>query len=139
MDAILHRKGLEYTSLESCRIRANSECIEADSTIEGSYQDKVYRVKYTILANSAWEVTGFSIESQINGKEYRTALQSNGKGNWTTDGGHPIELFQGCIDIDISLTPFTNTLPIRRLDLSLGEAPPCRTRIGNAFLWNEKR
>ena len=122
MDTILHWKGCEYTSLESCRITVTSECMEAASTIEGSYRDKVYLVKYTILANSAWEVIGFSIESQINGKEHRIALQSNGKGNWTTGGGCPIELFQGCIDIDISLTPFTNTLPIRRLGLAVGEA-----------------
>ncbi|TCS85062.1 hypothetical protein EDD80_11545 [Anseongella ginsenosidimutans] len=122
MNAILHWKGCEYASRESCRITVSSECMEAVSTIEGSYRDIAYLVKYRILANSYWEVTGFSIESQINGEEHKIVLQSNGKGDWTTDGGRPIELFKGCIDIDISLTPFTNTLLIRRLDLSLGEA-----------------
>ena len=30
--------------------------------------------------------------------------------------------FAGCTDIDISCTPFTNTLPIRRLNLKIGES-----------------
>lgn len=29
--------------------------------------------------------------------------------------------FDGCLDVDIPLTPFTNTLPIRRLGLRVGE------------------
>jgi len=29
---------------------------------------------------------------------------------------------EGCLDVDISATPFTNTLPIRRLQLQLGES-----------------
>jgi uncharacterized protein len=33
----------------------------------------------------------------------------------------PDERFAGCIDIDIPLTPFTNTLPVSRLNLKNGE------------------
>jgi hypothetical protein len=29
---------------------------------------------------------------------------------------------EGCVDVDISATPFTNTLPIRRLGLAPGES-----------------
>ena len=29
---------------------------------------------------------------------------------------------EGCIDVDISATPFTNTLPIRRLELEPGQS-----------------
>ena len=32
------------------------------------------------------------------------------------------ELLKGCMDLDIPLTPFTNTLPIRRLKLSPGRS-----------------
>src|SRR5919202_919336 len=37
-------------------------------------------------------------------------LRSDGEGRWD---GHP-EL-DGCLDVDLRCTPFTNTLPIRRL------------------------
>jgi len=36
--------------------------------------------------------------------------------------GEPVPALDGCIDVDISATPFTNTLPIRRLGLKPGEA-----------------
>jgi uncharacterized protein len=42
--------------------------------------------------------------------------------NWI-DFEHP---FKGCLDVDIPLTPFTNSLPINRLQLALGEARQIR-------------
>jgi hypothetical protein len=41
---------------------------------------------------------------------------SDGKGAWTMNGTLSPE-FDECIDVDIPLTPFTNTLPINRLEL----------------------
>jgi hypothetical protein len=35
-----------------------------------------------------------------------------------------LSAIEGCIDIDIAATPFTNTLPIRRLQLAEGERRP---------------
>jgi hypothetical protein len=42
-------------------------------------------------------------------------------GKWTDAEGRPKTQLDGCIDIDISVTPFTNTIPIRRLNLKPGE------------------
>ncbi|HEU0053514.1 MAG TPA: putative glycolipid-binding domain-containing protein [Longimicrobium sp.] len=42
-------------------------------------------------------------------------------GRWTVDGAARPEL-DGCVDVDISLSPSTNTLPIRRLGLAVGES-----------------
>jgi uncharacterized protein len=44
-------------------------------------------------------------------------LRSNGEGNWKTPDGRTVPELDGCLDVDISVTPFTNTLPIRRLGL----------------------
>ena len=43
-------------------------------------------------------------------------LEGDGKGNWLYNGKSAPE-FAGCTDVDVPLTPFTNTLPIRRLEL----------------------
>jgi len=42
------------------------------------------------------------------------------KVGWT-ENGKPAEQFNGCIDIDISLTHFTKSLAINRLNLSENE------------------
>jgi hypothetical protein len=49
-------------------------------------------------------------------------LTSDGEGRWWTDEGKRVHALAGAIDVDFSASPFTNTLPIRRLDLGEGEA-----------------
>ena len=60
------------------------------------------------------------IKSTIEGFVETNSLQSNGKGSWF-DKGEVLQQFDGCIDVDLPLTPFTNTLPINRLKLQVGE------------------
>src|SRR5215203_6431025 len=46
----------------------------------------------------------------------------DGEGHWKRRGGEPMPDLDGCIDVDISATPFTNTLPIRRLGFEPGQS-----------------
>jgi hypothetical protein len=48
-------------------------------------------------------------------------LHADGQGHWRDDAG-PLPDLDGCLDVDISFTPCTNTMPIRRLALAVGEA-----------------
>lgn len=57
-------------------------------------------------------------------------VSADGKGHWQDIDGKPLAALDGCIDVDISATPFTNTLPIRRLGLTKGE----RREIRVAYL-----
>jgi len=112
--------GREYHSLENCLINENASGIEISSTIIGHYEDKIYKVEYHIKTNSHWETVFFKIISLHSNQKQIISFDSDGKGNWT-NAGQPMPLFTGCIDIDIRLTPFTNTLPISRLKLQPGE------------------
>lgn len=87
------------------------------SSIIGFYKSIIYKLDYQITTNHLWETKSFMTKSQLNDVTQTTDYHSDGKGNWFVNGQH-IEKFNGCIDIDISLTPFTNTLPINRLKLS---------------------
>ncbi|GAA5513428.1 hypothetical protein Dcar01_02163 [Deinococcus carri] len=42
-------------------------------------------------------------------------------GRWTDGAGQPRPELGGCTDVDVQATPLTNTLPIRRLGLEVGE------------------
>lgn len=53
------------------------------------------------------------------GRRFR--LERMATGVWTL-GQQELTEFTGCTDIDISATPFTNTLPLRRLGLKVGQA-----------------
>jgi uncharacterized protein len=52
----------------------------------------------------------------------RLVASDDGESHWKRRGGEPVPELDGCIDVDISATPFTNTLPIRRLGLEPGES-----------------
>ena len=62
----------------------------------------------------SWKVKTLNLE--LVGTKEKIKLESDGHGNWSNDSGIITKL-HGAIDIDISATPFTNTLPIRRLKL----------------------
>ncbi len=47
-------------------------------------------------------------------------------GRWTADDGTHRADLDGCVDIDLAGTPFTNTLPIRRLDGHLSQPTELR-------------
>jgi uncharacterized protein len=48
------------------------------------------------------------------------SLATDGMGHWTLNEG-PAPSLDGCHDVDLGWTPATNTIPIRRLDLPVGE------------------
>ena len=52
-------------------------------------------------------------------------LRADGHGNWWL-GGREARALDGCLDVDLWPTPFTNSLPIRRLELGPGEAAEIR-------------
>jgi hypothetical protein len=109
--------GREYYSLENCLINTTNNGSEINSVIVGKYDRKIYRVEYTIRTNQYWETVFFEIMCRQNNISDHFKFEGDGKGNWFTNGKKS-EQFAGCVDIDIPLTPFTNSLPIKRLDLA---------------------
>jgi hypothetical protein len=112
--------GREYHSLENCLVNTTDSGSEITSIIIGKYGKKIYRVEYKIKTNKEWEALLLEIKSQHGNTREHFTFQSDGKGNWTTNG-QPANQFKDCIDVDIPLTPFTNTLPIKRLNLKQNE------------------
>lgn len=112
--------GREYYSLENCLIRNGETGWEITSTIIGSYQDKIYRVEYHIRTNADWQTVSVVIKSRHSDQVQDVSFQSDARGNWSSNGKELPE-FKGCMDVDIPLTPFTNTLPINRMKLEKHE------------------
>jgi hypothetical protein len=52
-------------------------------------------------------------------------LRGDGEGHWRI-GGRKVSALDGCLDVDLWPTPFTNSLPIRRLSLDWDESADIR-------------
>ena len=87
----------------------------ATSVVIGEREGVAYGVRYELACDSRWRVRRLDL-ADTHGRRLR--LSSDGEGHWADDGGGRIAAFDGCIDIDLSGSPLTNTLPIRRLDMT---------------------
>ena len=93
--------------------------IVVNGQITGEALGKLLHVNYTLDINNKWEVQSFRIDLQSD-TSFIISLHKNKTGQWV-QGKEKIQTqLAGCMDIDISLTPFTNTLPIKRLNLPPG-------------------
>lgn len=99
---------------EHLKIREGTNRIHVNSIVIGKLDALcMTRIQYEIVLDSNWITREVSVG--IMGEEGALHLSSDGKGNWKNERNEPVPELLGCIDIDISCTPFTNTLPIRRL------------------------
>ena len=111
-------KGLEILSLEHLNIVHKKDHIKIDSVI--IKEDEPLRIYYEIYCDIYWKVKSVNIKRFSH--ELRSIfITSDKQGIWKDERGEEIEDLKGCIDVDISATPFTNTLPIKRLALKEGE------------------
>jgi hypothetical protein len=69
-------------------------------------------IEYEIALTAEWEVSQVRIKSLVDGREI--SLICEDKKWYDGQGNHLIE-FDGIPFIDLSISPFTNTLPIKRL------------------------
>lgn len=107
--------GKFYNSIENCLLKETTTGNEIKSTIIGDYKKKIYKVEYYIRTNTKWQTKSVTLFSEFdNSNEFLTLKNKNGK--WFLNS-KLIKDYKNIFDIDISLTPFTNTLPINRLKL----------------------
>jgi uncharacterized protein len=108
--------GLGHLHLEM-----HNDGVVADSIVIGVTEGRPFRVAYEVRCDVGWRVRAVRVgvpRSEASDVE----LLSDGRGNWTRPDGRDVPELRGCIDVDISVTPFTNTLPIRRLSLAPTES-----------------
>jgi hypothetical protein len=89
-----------------------------ESVVIGSIDGKRFGLHYGLVIDAAWRVREARLATTAGG---RLLLIGDGRGGWHVNG-EPSSALKGCIDIDIQATPFTNTLPIRRLTWEPGES-----------------
>jgi hypothetical protein len=102
--------------MEHLRLEQHSNEIIADGMVIWAYQNLPLRIHYTVRCDASWAVRQVSV--QANGSRLR--LTADGAGHWSRTPGTPLPALDSCLDVDIAATPFTNTLPIRRLALKPG-------------------
>jgi hypothetical protein len=91
---------------------------KAKGIITGIVEGKPIDLSYSIEINDLWQVRTVN----VNSADGRTLAFVKREDGWCDQDGSLRKDLRRCIDVDLTLTPFTNTLPIRRLKLRDGES-----------------
>jgi hypothetical protein len=106
--------------LEHLRLRVGEDGAEADGVVVGEEDGTYFRAHYVVRCDAGWRTRELIVDP-LAGRD-PIHLRSDGEGRWQDASGATLPELRGCIDVDLSATPFTNTLPIRRLGLAEGES-----------------
>lgn len=112
--------------LEHLRLRSADIGYVATGTVLGLTDGQPFRLQYKIKCDSDWRVRKVLLDCLGPDGSRERLLRSTGRGQWKDDSGEILGELDGCHDIDISVTPFTNTLAVRRLKLRPGQQAQIR-------------
>lgn len=104
-------RGLEYDGLERLRLELGG-MVRAASVVDSARG----RYSYELTAEPDWTFRRLQLEALAG--ERTLTIDFDGT-DWMVDGS-PRDL-SGATDIDLAISPFTNTLPIRRLGLEIDD------------------
>jgi hypothetical protein len=79
------------------------------------------RITYKIECDNNWKTKDVAIRQERPGNTSHLTLKVTDKQVWKTKGSK-IPFARGLHDVDLEITPATNTLPIRRIGLKEGES-----------------
>jgi uncharacterized protein len=110
-------KGIYYNTLEYLHIQSNTSH-NIHGNITGLVNERPLHVQYKIETNLQWEIQTVHINVLEHSEHILQFTRQDH--HWHDKQGTVHAIFNDCTDIDISLTPFTNTLPINRLSMDIG-------------------
>lgn len=80
-----------------------------------------FRLTYRLTWDDTWRLRRADLEVAAGETRRSLSLATDGEGRWRDGEAQPLPHLDGCIDIDIWPTPFTNSFPIRRQPMAVGE------------------
>jgi hypothetical protein len=99
--------------LEHLEFGPEGDDLVARGVVIGARDAGPYGVDYTIVCDRTFAVRELHLGTTGGSALF---LRSDGAGSWRNHDDRPLPEFDGCIDVDLAGSPFTNTLPIRRID-----------------------
>ena len=110
--------GFQTQGMEHLLLREGA----ADSMLLAYDEDgRPFRLGYKLRWDADWCLRDAELTVADDAGTRHLTLHSDGKGHWRGGDNEVLPKLDGCFDIDIWPTPFTNTFPIRRAGLAVGE------------------
>ena len=117
---ILWRR-MDIPGYESARLYEHESVWQLAGTAILVYNQSPCRLDYIIRCDATWETRSATVSGWVGEQVVDIELSANPNHEWQLNG-KGITQVAGCIDLDLNFSPSTNLLPIRRLNLAIGQA-----------------
>ena len=111
---------LDHPGFEHFRLAGDAGGPRLKGVVISKPSDTPLRVDYDIECSANWQTRQVLIAMEHGIHSERLNLTCDIQRQWRREGVH-VAALDGCEDLDLSVSPSTNTLPIRRLGLAIGE------------------
>ena len=125
-DSRMRWRRLDVPGHEEARITRTAQGWRLTGDIEATEETVHAQLRYVIDCDHDWRTRRALVSGTASGESARFEFVADATGNWILNGAL-LSLVEGALDIDLGFTPATNLLPIRRLDLAIGERAEVRT------------
>ncbi len=114
-------RGISWPGHEACRLF----CLNSGWHLEGSavfsYEKAPCRLDYRIACDPAWRTHSARVNGWVGHTLVSVYIETDSTFRWRMDDVEQPGV-EGCSDVDLNFSPSTNLLPIRRLNLKVGES-----------------
>ncbi len=121
---ILWRR-LDQPGHESSRLILRGSQWHLMGTAVFAHDDQPCRLDYLVVCDAKWHTASGTVRGWVGSKLVEIELSVDADRRWRLNGAE-CSAVAGCIDVDLNFSPSTNLLPIRRLDLAVGQAAEVR-------------
>ena len=84
------------------------------------YDRRSCRLDYLVRCDHQWQTVSAKIEGWVGNRLIDINISVDSERNWQLNRKKCVEV-KGCVDLDLNFSPLTNTLPVRRLNLAVGQ------------------
>jgi uncharacterized protein len=110
-----------FPGYESCRLFSSDQTWHLEGTAVLSHEQRPCRLNYQIVCDTEWHTLSAHVEGWLGNTSLDLLIKTGATGTWWLNDVEQPQV-AGCTDIDLNFSPSTNLLPIRRLNLHVGEA-----------------
>ena len=122
--AVLWRR-LDQPGHDSARLVFHDSTWRLAGTAVFAHNHQACRLDYLVVCNAKWQTLSASVAGWVGEQTIVIELAADAAHRWWCNGVACPEV-AGCIDLDLNFSPSTNLLPIRRLDLAIGQGANAR-------------
>jgi hypothetical protein len=125
LERAVYWRRLDRPGGEHCALWATDEGWELRGTAVAVLEGRPIAARYVVVCDAGWRTRRVGVTVESGGERRGLRLTVDDEHRWW-QGGREVIGVRGCVDVDLGISPSTNTLPIRRLAPATGDVAELR-------------